>query len=119
MKKKPKIIFDIRDVLNNHTVLWEDVLKYHILLRHPTSGIFIEKIKEAITNPDFVIQDRYGAYLFYKKLDEKYKEVIGTTDNYLLVCSKSKRTFRFISTSYTISRPKPGGKIIWQKQKSL
>jgi len=115
MKKKPKIIFEIRDVLGNRTVLWEHVLKYHILLRHPVSGIFVEKIKEIISNPDLVTKDKYGAYLFYKKLDAEEKKIIGTVDDYLLVCSKCERNFCFIASSYSIQIVKPGGKIIWQK----
>lgn len=116
MKKKEKAVFEISDVLGNRTLLWKSVLKYHILLRHPSAGVFIEKVKESLIDPFCVIEDKYGAYLFYKKLDPTSKQIIGTEDNYLMVCSKPKGKFRFIASYYAVSKIK-GGKTKWQKRK--
>ena len=116
MKKKTKIIFEIKDVFNNKVVLWEHTFNRHIAIFHPDISMFIESIKEALTNPLKVIKDKFGAYLFYKELNKEQMILMKTTNKYLLVCSKFANGFYFIASYYLVREIKPGGAIIWPEK---
>lgn len=110
---KKKIVFKITDKLGNLTILDSGCIT-HIYLRHPNVLLYTEQVKNTLIYPSIILKDKFGAFLFYRKLHNSIKTILS--GNYMAVCTKQEKNSknRFVATYYTVLKPKSGGTIIYE-----
>ncbi len=114
-KRKRNIIFQVRDPKGNIVTLTRGAYKGHILIRHPETGLFLESLKQTINEPDRIVQDRYGAYHYYRKITSEIKEFFSPTASYFWVCVKKVEKGELIVFTYEAVDKLKKGKLIWEK----
>ncbi len=98
-------IFSTEDRFGNKFVLNSERWN-HIIERHPEIAVYLQKLSEAIQNPDCIIQNGLDqeVHLYHKYYKEK--------EHYIVVVTVVPK--QFIVTAYTAIQIKKG-RILWHK----